>query len=179
MGGEPSVAVDLVDTMMLAVEPPVDLLDDGADAWWDLQSSRLPDGASPDPVPSRRLRAALREVIEARIDGRAADPSAIDDLNSFADSVPSSPRLVAGEGELRVITRWHPEHGGNTRLAAIARDGISVLADPERSSRLRRCANPECSMVFLAENSRRIWCTPNICGNRARVARHYRRQHHD
>nr|WP_272925044.1 CGNR zinc finger domain-containing protein [Streptomyces sp. SID8377] len=40
---------------------------------------------------------------------------------------------------------------------------------------MRRCANPECSMLFLAGNSRRKWCTGNICGNRTRVARHCRR----
>jgi predicted RNA-binding Zn ribbon-like protein len=42
---------------------------------------------------------------------------------------------------------------------------------------LRRCANPTCSMLFVAPNARRIWCTANICGNRTRVARHYERTH--
>ncbi|WP_139810547.1 CGNR zinc finger domain-containing protein, partial [Mycobacterium avium] len=41
-----------------------------------------------------------------------------------------------------------------------------------------RCANPDCSMLFLATNPRRSWCTANICGNRARVARHYHRRTH-
>ncbi|SDP87791.1 CGNR zinc finger domain-containing protein [Lentzea jiangxiensis] len=30
-------------------------------------------------------------------------------------------------------------------------------------------------MLFLAENKRRVWCAANVCGNRARVARHYSR----
>jgi predicted RNA-binding Zn ribbon-like protein len=80
---------------------------------------------------------------------------------------------------MHIATRWHPEHGGNPNLAAIAREGIALLADPRRSSQLRRCANPTCSMVFIAENSRRMWCAPNVCGNRARVARHYQRQRND
>jgi predicted RNA-binding Zn ribbon-like protein len=179
MGGEPSVAVDLIDTLMKAVDPPVDLLEGRAEAWWNLESVRLPDDTVAEAVQTRRLRAALREAIEARVDDRPVDPSAIDDLNHFADSVPSSPRLVVSDEGVSVTTRWHPEHGGNTNLAAIARDGIALLADPQRSGRLRRCANPECSMIFLAENSRRIWCTPNICGNRTRVARHYQRTHND
>src|SRR6266566_219775 len=31
------------------------------------------------------------------------------------------------------------------------------------------------SMIFVAVNPRRSWCAPAVCGNRARVARHYRR----
>ncbi|MEV6296775.1 CGNR zinc finger domain-containing protein [Streptomyces sp. NPDC051896] len=72
-------------------------------------------------------------------------------------------------------TRWHLETGGNAPLAAVARDAVALVTDPERLKRLRRCANPDCSMLFLAETKRRLWCTANICGNRARVARHYQR----
>ncbi|MFI5895409.1 CGNR zinc finger domain-containing protein [Actinoplanes sp. NPDC051513] len=61
------------------------------------------------------------------------------------------------------------------RLAAVAGEAIALLADPERLELLRRCANPACSMVFLAENKRRRWCAPNVCGNRVRVARHHER----
>jgi predicted RNA-binding Zn ribbon-like protein len=50
---------------------------------------------------------------------------------------------------------------------------MEILAG--HTDRLRRCANPACSMLFLADTTRRQWCTPNLCGNRARVARHYRR----
>ncbi|MGY4711064.1 CGNR zinc finger domain-containing protein [Mycolicibacterium sp. CBM1] len=35
--------------------------------------------------------------------------------------------------------------------------------------------NPSCSIVFVAADSRRKFCTQNICANRTRVARHYRR----
>ncbi len=177
VGGETSVAVDLIDTLMKAVDPEVDLLEVHAESWWRLESVRLPDAPVPEAFAVRRLRAALREAFEARIDNRVADDQAIEDLNYFADSVPSSPRLVNTDDGLQLVTRWHPEHGGNANLAAIARDGIALLADPDRSNRLKRCANPECSMIFVAENTRRLWCTPNICGNRTRVARHYQRNH--
>lgn len=179
MGGEPSVAVDFVDTVMLAVDPAVDLLADRSDQWWRLQADRLPGGDDPSPVVVRRLRSAIREVFEARIVGRAPSPSAVEDLNSFAASVPSSPRLEVGPEGFHAQTRWHSEHGGNAKLAAIAREAVLLLADSAHAAQLRRCASSECSMIFLAENSRRVWCTANICGNRARVARHQRRQRHD
>lgn len=179
MGGEPSVAVDFVDTVMLAVDPSVDLLTDHSDRWWMLQAGRLPGGDQPSEVAVRRLRSAIREAFEAHIAGRGPSPSAVEDLNSFAASVPSSLRLEAGPEGFRAETRWHPEHGGNAKLAAIAREAVLLLADSTRAAQLRRCASSECSMIFLAENSRRVWCTANICGNRARVARHQRRQHHE
>jgi predicted RNA-binding Zn ribbon-like protein len=176
MGGESSVAVDLVDTLMRAATPAVDLLDGKETTWWELQAGRLPEGPVPEPMPARRLREALRAAFETRIEAGAPDPATVEELNAFADSVPSSPRLVIGADGMHVATRWHPEHGGDPKLAAVARDGIALLADPTRSAQLRRCASPTCSMLFLAENPRRIWCTPNICGNRTRVARHQQRR---
>jgi predicted RNA-binding Zn ribbon-like protein len=69
------------------------------------------------------------------------------------------------------------ERHHNVALAAIAREAIELFADATRLERLRRCANPDCTMVFLATNRRRQWCTADACGNRIRVARHYRRTH--
>ena len=179
MGGESSVAVDFVDTERLAVTPAIDLLADDAEAWWRLQSGRLPGGEEPAEMAASRLRSAIREAFEARIAGRAAPASAVEELNSFAASVPSSPRLVSGPQGFSAETRWHPEHGGNAKLAAVAGDAMALLADPVRAAQLRHCAGSECSMIFLAENSRRVWCTANLCGNRARVARHQRRRQRD
>lgn len=176
IGGEPSVALDLVDTVANAHTVPTDLLASNADAWWGLQSGRLPESEVPAAGATRRLRQVLREVFEAAIDDRLAGGKTVDELNRFADSVHSSPHLHFGEGNPDVTTRWHVTREGNLRLAAIAHDAIALLGDPVRSRQLRRCANPTCSMIFLAENPRRVWCASNICGNRARVARHQQRQ---
>jgi predicted RNA-binding Zn ribbon-like protein len=59
-------------------------------------------------------------------------------------------------------------------LAAVARSAIALLGGPDRD-RLRRCEGEHCILVFVAAHPRRRWCSPNVCGNRARVARHYRR----
>jgi predicted RNA-binding Zn ribbon-like protein len=196
MGGEPLVALDLVDTLMTAVQPEQDLLapDDQRKAWWEVQSARLPAAAAsthpPDPAAVRRLRAAIRELFDARLEGRMPSATSIEDVNAAAASVPVSPRLsyatdavgpadpadTAAVGNtrpaLRADLRWHTEHGGNVVLAFIAREAIGLLGSPEELSRLRRCANPACSMLFLAETRRRQWCASNVCGNRVRVARH-------
>jgi predicted RNA-binding Zn ribbon-like protein len=176
MGGEPLVALDLTDTLITVTDPPTDLLDapGRTEAWWQLQATRLPDGPVPDAAAARRLRAAIRDLLDAHLERRPPAPTSIEDVNAATAAAPASLRLGPG---LTAETRWHTEFGGNPALAAIAREAIELLTTPERLKRLRRCASPVCSMLFLAENPRRQWCAANTCGNRARVARHYERTH--
>jgi predicted RNA-binding Zn ribbon-like protein len=180
MGGEPLVALDLVDTLVLTTEPWTDLIaDSGRHArWWELQSRRLPAGDVPGAPVARHLRAVIRALFDAHLEGCAPDPVMVEDLNAIAASVPTSPRIVGWGPDARLKTRWHNNFGGNPAMAAIAGEALGLLADPRRLGMLRRCANPACSMLFLAENKRRVWCTATICGNRARVARHYERGRH-
>ena len=146
-----------------------------SNAWWELQSSRLPHDDVPSTADTDRLRAGLREVIEARIDGRPPTAEAIGVVNEYAESASPVPRLRIDGIDLALETVWRQRGTGNARLAAIARDAIELVTDARASARLRRCANPTCTMVFLADNPRRVWCAANVCGNRMRVARHHRR----
>ena len=176
--GEPIVALDLIDTVAAPGSPAgEDLLSAERDveAWWRIEGARVPDGDLPDIRALRRLRSALRVTIEALADGRPVPQAAVSDLNFFMQSAPASTRLVLTGTGLGTETKWHGEYGGNPRLAFIAAQAAQFLSDPSNVSRLRRCANPACSMIFAAVNPRRSWCAPAVCGNRARVARHYRR----
>jgi len=176
--GEPIVALDLINTAAAPGSAPGDDLlseDGGAAAWWRLQTSRVPDGDLPAILALRRLRWALRETIEALVDDRPVPAAAVAELNFFTQSAPASRRLLAMGTGLRVETHWHQEGGGNARLAFIASQAAEFLSDPSQVSRLRRCANSACSMIFIASNPRRSWCAPGVCGNRVRVARHHRR----
>ncbi|WP_432132951.1 CGNR zinc finger domain-containing protein [Streptomyces tendae] len=179
MGGEPLVALDLADTLITVGEPATDLLTDpeAATRWWALQCRSLPIGPTPDIRATRRLRAAIRDSLDAHVEGRPVLSTSLEDINGTAASAPVSHRLVMTDGTLHEEARWHTEYGGNALLAAIATEAIALLTDQDRLGLLRRCANPHCSMLFLGENRRRKWCTSNICGNRARVARHYERTH--
>jgi predicted RNA-binding Zn ribbon-like protein len=176
--GEPIVAVDLINTVAAPGSPPTeDLLsaDGDAETWWRLEAGRVPDADLPDIRALRRLRTALRKTIEALVDGRPVPRAAITDLNFFTQSAPASTRLILTGTSLRAQTRWHTEYGGNPRLAFIAAQAAEFLSDPVKAGQLRRCANPGCLMIFVAVNPRRSWCAPGVCGNRVRVARHYRR----
>ena len=66
--GEPIVVVDLINTVAPPGSPAAgDPLpaDRAAEAWWRIESARVPGGNLPDIRALHRLRAALREMIEA------------------------------------------------------------------------------------------------------------------
>jgi predicted RNA-binding Zn ribbon-like protein len=176
--GEAIVAVDLINTI---AAPGAAVTDDllsashGAEAWWRFERTRVPGGDLPDIHALRRLRSALRDMIEALVDHGPVPQAAVSDLNLFMRSAPASTRVQLTRAGLRAETQWHAEYGGNPKLAFIATQAAGFLSDPGQAGRLRRCANASCSMIFIAVNPRRSWCAPSVCGNRVRVARHHRR----
>ncbi len=177
MGGEP-LAVDLADTIIMATTPPTDLIADqaAADLFWTLHAGLLPPGwGFPSAEATRRLRAAIRLLLDAAQQATEAEGAALDELNAVAASVPSSPQVALRGGQAQRWERWHAADPAELALAAAARSAIDVLTLAALRSNLRRCASPACSMLYVSGDARRRWCTPNLCGNRDRAARHYRR----
>ena len=123
-----------------------------------------------DAASMRALRAAVRDLLLAQVEGRTAAPSAVDQVNAAAALAPASPQLHWPPGA--EPTSWESSLAVPDRdaaLAAAARSAIDLLAGPRRE-RLQRCPGSRCGNLFLAESGRR-WCS-HACGNRARVARH-------
>lgn len=70
----------------------------------------------------------------------------------------------------------HNESEGSladTERAAIAAEAVELFTGEDRVL-LRACYAPGCVLYFVKDHPRREWCSPS-CGNRARAARHYRR----
>ncbi len=57
----------------------------------------------------------------------------------------------------------------------LASSAISILVDPGELNRIKKCPGENCGWLFIDEtkNSRRIWCSMETCGNRAKASRHY------
>ncbi|MGW7417270.1 CGNR zinc finger domain-containing protein [Streptomyces sp. NPDC054863] len=97
-------------------------------------------------------------------------------LNTAAAQEPIAPQLAWADGEFPTTRLLTAEHDPLVRLTAgVARAAIDFLTGPERD-RLRACTAPRCVRYYLKRHGRQEWCKPS-CGNRARVARHYDRQH--
>lgn len=128
----------------------------------------------------RALRAALRRLaMDATDDIRPATGGT---AGTRAEALATLNGLATAWPELAWPPDGLPRHviraAGSpldVAVALLAHQGVTLFAG-ERRERLRACLAPNCSLFFVKEHSRREWCSP-ACGNRARVARHYRRHH--
>lgn len=182
--GEP-LAVDLANTLLEREEGREDLLatPERLLAWCEAEGERL--GVLDAAGLGRRLpeflmlRGAIRELFRGQLDGERSSERAVEEINAASARVPRF-RELRWETEdrrsgLRAQTRDLGGEVADIALARIARSAIELAGDPGREF-LRSCPAPGCPLIFCAENRRRRWCS-NACGNRVRVARHYRRHH--
>lgn len=169
--GEP-LAIELANTV---VAGGVDVLDSPA-AWVDAHRDVLPAGAGADPPALdalRRLRDAVRELLHAAIAEREPEPAALRHVNAVSAAATTRRALEWDDRGPRAVDQT--DHAADATLAAIARSVVDVIGGPDRA-RLRRCERHDCVLLFVATHPRRKWCSPGICGNRERVARHYARR---
>ncbi|MFI7618230.1 CGNR zinc finger domain-containing protein [Nonomuraea terrae] len=193
--GEP-LPVELSNTTGMARGEVYDALadDDAVAAWLRAVGGRLRSetGGTLDPAKLdeadlhgiagrlRDLRDALRRLAadatgDTRPLGLATVPTrqaAIDTLNALA---PAWPELVWPEDGEPAKAFHAPGPRAELAVSLIAHQGVELFAGPRRDL-LRACQAPNCLLFFLKTHPRREWCG-SACGNRARVARHYR-QHH-
>ena len=172
------ISIELVSTVHADASGLVDSLESSVqlEEWLILNRWRLPSAAI-DPAPIdldelRALRETLRSAFRARVEAEVPPAALVDELNrcgrpgpvhlavDWSDEAPSAVEGSTGSPEEQL-------------LGALARDGIDVVAGP-RQSDLRSCEGPGCVLFFVRTHPRQSWCSPG-CGNRARVARHYRK----
>ncbi len=191
--GEP-LPVELMNTVTADRGHTHDALDSdvGAAAWLRAVAGRLgaetvieagrldEDAVRPVAGTLRALRDALRQLAaETTEDPRPpatapelARPEAITTLNALA---PAWPELVwPADGPPSRAYRG-PGTAAELAVQLIAHQAVELFTGPDRE-RLRPCLAPNCLLFFVKHHARREWCSP-ACGNRVRVARHYRRHH--
>jgi len=63
-------------------------------------------------------------------------------------------------------------------LAPVVESAAALLTSPDLS-RVRECESETCGWLFIdrSRNRSRRWCDMTVCGNRAKVRRHYQRTH--
>jgi predicted RNA-binding Zn ribbon-like protein len=185
--GEPW-PVELMNTVWADRHGVHDTLDDPEQArTWFERAARGVGASGPHALDDdtrcrlRALRDALRRLAaDVTADDRSGWTSPIADVDEAAAVVnraaADAPTWAALErdahGELGRVTR----SAGPASLAVVgtlAEQAVDLLTGPED---LRACRAPGCVLYFVRQHPRREWCSTG-CGNRARVARHYRRHH--
>ena len=191
--GEP-LPVELMNTISFARDGVHDALTTDSDTadWLGAIGDRLTaasgtpftrpteDEGRPVAARLRALRDALRLLAaEATADPR---PPAGPALPTRAKAIETVNELAAAWPQLvwppdAAPARAYRAPGGPVDLAValIAHQGVELFTGDGRE-RLRACLAPNCVLFFAKDHPRREWCSAG-CGNRARVARHYRRHH--
>ncbi|WP_147944875.1 CGNR zinc finger domain-containing protein [Microbispora hainanensis] len=182
--GEP-LALDLVNTRPRTPDGQADLIAtaEGLRAWLSLQADRLA-GALPEDGQARltgddlALVHEVREHAAAAIDqvrrGLRPPEGALRGLNRAQRAAPAV-RELAWDGAA-VTAVPHREGPWGARLAAVLAEAVADLLTDPAVTTVRKCEADDCVMLFLPAHPRRRWCSAARCGNRARVARHYRRR---
>jgi predicted RNA-binding Zn ribbon-like protein len=129
----------------------------------------------------QRLRNALRRLAaDATHDDRLAAASPTQDvetaaaeLNRAAAAAPRWSMIELADGTAPKQVTRSAKSAPEAAYSQIADAAIAMFTGPGRES-LRACHAPGCVLYFVKQHPRREWCSA-ACGNRARVARHYRR----
>lgn len=156
--------------------PAVDALlePDSLDRWGArLGVAGIPGGARELEV-ARRLREALHHTFSAIARGDEPDVSSLALLHAqYAEAVAAGTLTARRDGSVRLD--WRPDEPRRVRFA-VAADAVTLLGDPDRVARLRRCPGRDCGWLFLDASGRRRWCSMATCGSREKMRRMYERR---
>jgi predicted RNA-binding Zn ribbon-like protein len=181
------LALDLVNTEVVVRRKPIDLLaaPEAYAAWWRAAAARYPEvagslpaseiEANPELLPAvMALRGALRRVFSSVADGTPLPPADLALLNRALGNTHDAVALGdVGEPRPLIVPRG-PDSDGP--LAAVARSAFTLLTGADLS-RLHRCANEHCVLLFYdtTKSATRRWCS-TACMNRARSSERYRKR---
>lgn len=114
------------------------------------------------------VRAAIRSLVEAIADRRAADPEALIALRSaYSDAIGRSAAVLGGDG-----LEWARESASpRSALDELVAAAVDLLRYG-RVDRLKAC--PGCGFLFLdgTKNGTRRWCSMEDCGTQAKMQRY-------
>jgi predicted RNA-binding Zn ribbon-like protein len=170
VGGRPSL--DLVATLGRRHAEPVERIPDPDTlARWFVEAGVAPAEPVVDESDLRRARAlreAVHALVQSTIDRRAHDGAAIEQINRHAADPDLPTRLDRRAGGLVAVA---VPGDARAALACVARDAVRLLGGPQ-ARRIKECAHPDCSLVFLDEtqSGRRRWCSMDRCGNLVKTA---------
>ena len=159
-----------------AGEPIDDLATPGGLHAWLTQQALVPDARVDEDALAavRELRAAVRDLLRARIEMRVPNQGAIEIVNAAAAAAPTARRLTWTEPAAPHEERHCLGNGGvPLARALLAADAIDLVTGPAHAN-LLACAAPGCLRLLLRDHPRRQWCSTR-CGDRVRANRYYHR----
>jgi predicted RNA-binding Zn ribbon-like protein len=124
---------------------------------------------------ARAFRDTLREMVERIADGRPVPQAAIEAINGTLRYRIGYPQLTRRNGKFERGYLAESQEA-NQVLGLLGEVATNLLCTCDHSL-IKKCQNPLCVLFFYdtTKNHARHWCSMTLCGNRSKVAAHYRR----
>lgn len=181
--------LDFVNTQMLVKGEPTDVLESFNDlAFW-LVQARLLSRSQADVVrtelshgemtslleQAKNFRTTLRDLAKRITASKSIADSTINTINHFLSQRPGYPQLIRRKGGFEQC--FHSATNPARDVLALLAEGASDLLCRTDFALIKKCGNPACILYFYdaTKNHTRNWCSMQMCGNRMKVAAHYRR----
>jgi predicted RNA-binding Zn ribbon-like protein len=123
------------------------------------------------------LRKALLAMAEKLATRRPVPRESLEAINKTIEKRPARVLRARSSGRFEEMTHLDL-HEPEQLLVPIAQSASDLLCHGDLAL-VKRCAHPGCGAFFYdtSKNHTRRWCSNADCGNRMRVAAHYRRTH--
>ncbi len=124
---------------------------------------------------AKNFRAILRGLAERIVAHKSVPAAAIDAINQFLSRRPGYSQLVRRKGGFS--QQFHSvATSAQDVLVPLAEAGSDMLCRIDLA-KIKKCGNPVCILYFFdtTKNHTRNWCSMQGCGNRMKVAAHYKR----
>lgn len=125
---------------------------------------------------ARAFRRLLREMAEGIVHGKRPSTVALDKINDLLRYRTVDVALVRTRHGFERQVSFQPRDPRHL-LAPVAESASDLLCHGDLAL-IVKCENPRCILYFydVTKNHARRWCSMTVCGNRMKVAAHYRRR---
>jgi len=122
----------------------------------------------------REFRERVRETVLKMEQGDHVSPGVLKNLNGLLVNYPDLEQVARVEAEFERRRRFAPEIPEHA-FAPLA-DAFADLLTAVPVSRIRKCNSCVLHFYDTSKKGTRVWCSMNLCGNRAKVAAYADRQ---
>lgn len=121
------------------------------------------------------MRDLLLSTFAPIANGRSPSSRRLTELNSALAQAPGLLRVRKHSD--RIETEWTSAAECLPHVFFSVLTSAAELLASDRLGRIRECAAPDCTWLFVDEsrNRSRRWCDMRTCGNRVKARRHYQR----
>jgi predicted RNA-binding Zn ribbon-like protein len=181
--------LDFINTQMIVRGKPTDLLESFEDLMEWLVRVKMVDASAGEDAITRWevtvrehcfdeaiiFRRRLRTMVKHIVAGRRIPGATVTAINRLLAQCHGYPQLIHTNGHFE--RRFHSNVSQASRLLTPLAEAVGDLLCSGNLSLVKKCRNDACILYFYdtTKNHARNWCSMQLCGNRIKVAAHYRR----